>query len=305
MPVFHVRVCSLALGLSVCVLSGCAGQTSLKSTESPESQGADPATSIGFEEEGGWTYPESNGTWGPECGADPQTYQQSPIDFTSITSVPWTATVGAPNLLISQGTFHADDQNVVFGYGNWNQITIAPDQSMNPPFDFAASYKMTSFHFHQPAEHKVGPNQTGMVEMHIKTLDQFRNVAVFSLLMFPTTPDNADPLLAPALPGIMNAIANKGRSVVDLSGLLIRFGSTLTYTYLGSTTTPPCSPNIRWFVNALPSGVVTDDYDNLLTALTDAGMPQADAGGNARLTQPVLSGTSVSMGFLTPATADE
>lgn len=295
-----VRVLSVLLAPFIFGLAGCAHRTSQTSTGDVPPADAERKTSIGFESDGDWTYPERNGTWGPACGADPQTYQQSPIDFTTANVMDWTADVTGPLLLINQGLFESHDQNVVFGYDNWTQITIAPTQNANPPFAFAAAFKPTSFHFHQPAEHIVTLDQSGMIEMHIKTLDQFKNVAVFSIMMNSVTPDQADPLLARALPGIMNAIGIPGQSSVDFSGIVDRFGFALFYTYLGSTTTPPCSPSIRWFVLAAPLGVASDDYNALLQALITAGMPQVGEGGNARSTQKVLANTPVFL--VTPQT---
>lgn len=225
-----------------------------------------------------WRYPEGP-NWGPEC-AKPPPSQQSPIDFTKTSSFitsPMTASV------VTQGTFDAHDQNVVFGPA----ITIDPA----PGTGQRSSYAPAGFHFHVPAEHQTSPR--ARLEMHVKTTDQLGNTAVFGILWREDPGPNGkpDPTLAAALQAI------SGHTSVDLSPILSNFTRAPFYSYLGSLTTPNCQTGIRWYVLQTPLLVAPTQLGEITSALARAGTPPA----NSRNPQPFQSNPPLTVHLVTPS----
>jgi carbonic anhydrase len=227
-----------------------------------------------------WTYPESNGSWdfeGSSCkkAAPPQ---QSPINFGLIPSPqPLAASV------VIQGRFDPRDQNVVF---------MAPTISINPAPDTQQmlAYTPTGFHFHRPIEHQVtaGSEYFASLEMHVKTRDQHGGTAVFAVFWAVGTATD------PTLTAVQQAIAS--HTGVDLGPVLNGFASGPFYSYLGSLTAPPCSPNIRWYVLKAPLVAGKAQIDALEAALATAGLTFPNNRTPQTLTSPPPSVWLVSPG---------
>lgn len=218
-----------------------------------------------------WRYPEGP-SWGARCLAAPPP-QQSPIDFTRVTTTPRTATV-----VVGQSAFSPPDQNVAFAPTPGPSVTISAGADESGA---AVAYTVIGFHFHDGHEHVIAGNPT--LEMHIKAVDRNGATAVFGALWKPVAGSTADPVLLRAYESLT---APPGRLVpVDVSPVLLHFGRQPFYNYVGSLTTPPCSPDIRWFV--LQSPLVTDpnSITQLVSALQSRGMPD----DNVRAAKPLAS----------------
>lgn len=216
-----------------------------------------------------WTYPEGP-SWGESCAKGPPP-QQSPIDLTRVATTPWPA-----SSVITQATFDAHDQNVVF------QASMGPAVTMAPGIDGsgrALVYTVAGFHFHYRNEHVVAGNPA--YELHIKTVDQHGGVAVFGVLWTADDAAGEDPTLAAAY----RSLSAPPDSVVavDLGRVLWRFGQQPFYSYVGSLTTPPCTTGIRWFVLQAPIPTSSSSIGRLNAALIARGMPR----NNVRTVRPI------------------
>lgn len=216
-----------------------------------------------------WTYPEDS-SWGVACAAAPPP-QQSPIDLTTVTTMPWTASA-----VVTQATFDSHDQNVVF------QPSPGPSVSIMPGIGEKSRgfvYSVAAFHFHHRNEHVVAGRP--VFEMHIKTKDQYGGAAVFAALW---TPDPAAPEDA-TLAAVHRSLSAPPGSVaaVDVSRVLWTFGQQPFYSYVGSLTTPPCSPDIRWFVLQTPIRTAPAMLERLKDLLVARGMPR----DNVRTPRPI------------------
>lgn len=219
-----------------------------------------------------WTYPEGPG-WGRSCAAAPPP-QQSPIDLTTVTTTPW-----AVSTVVTQATFDSHDQNVIF------QPAPGPSVSIMPGIGQTARefvYSVAAFHFHYRNEHVIAGSPA--FEMHIKTKDQFGGAAVFAALW---TPDSSAPEDA-TLAAVHQSLSAPPGSVaaVDVSRVLWTFGQQPFYSYVGSLTTPPCSPDIRWFVLQKPIQTAPGILERLRALLVKRGMPQNNVRSPRPIAQP-------------------
>lgn len=220
----------------------------------------------------GWSYPEGP-SWGPRCLAAPPP-QQSPIDFTRVTTTPRTAAV-----VVGQSAFSPPDQNVAFAPAPGPTVTLSlgPDERGE-----AVAYTVIGFHFHDGHEHVIAGDPT--LEMHIKAIDRNGATAVFGALWKPVPGSAADPVLLRAYASL-TAPANR-LVAVDVSPVLLQFGRQPFYSYVGSLTTPPCSPDIRWFVLQAPLVTDPDSITQLVTALRSHGMPDDNVRDAKPLARP-------------------
>lgn len=219
-----------------------------------------------------WTYPEGPG-WGEDCAAAPPP-QQSPIDLTTVTTTPWTAST-----VVTQATFDSHDQNVVFQPSPGPSVSIVPGIGEKSR---GFIYSVAAFHFHHRNEHVIAGRP--VFEMHIKTKDQFGGAAVFAALWTPDPAAEEDATLAAvhqslsAPPGSVTA--------VDVSRVLWTFGHQSFYSYIGSLTTPPCSPDIRWFVLQTPIRTAPAILERLKAVLVERGMPADNVRNPRPIAQP-------------------
>jgi len=219
-----------------------------------------------------WVYPESvvNG-WGTSCNQQATRQQQSPINFTNLPDRPGDALAR----VIVSGTFDPHDQNVVFV----PTVTVEPVPGSVPPAP--ATYTPVGAHFHWTAEHVVAAYPTnGSLEMHIKATDALNNTAVFAIVWVATSTAVPDPTLTNLVASLRN------HSKLDFGSALINFTQGPFYSYVGSLTTPPCSPGIRWYVFSRQIAIPTAQHQQVVAALVAAGLRTTSSGGPLNFRTP-------------------
>jgi len=110
-------------------------------------------------------------------------------------------------------------------------------------------YTLTEFHFHSPSEHRINGEQFPL-EMHYLHSDGQGNFATLAILYNSSgTPGENSWLLqfmALLLPDVPTDNSSTIVPSLDISSQINISGG--YYHYVGSTTTPPCSPGVQWFV---------------------------------------------------------
>jgi carbonic anhydrase len=277
--------------VSILTAGGCAQHTS-PAVVAP----ANPAnTKILFT--GLFSYPESaaNG-WSGKCPASapasnpvnpPPTVQQSPIDFTKLTSTPAPTSLITVNV-VPPGSFDAADDNIVFA--TVLTMTVLTTQGATKRV-----YTPLGFHFHSPVEHTLPP-VTGsgitppQLEMHIKAVDKYGKVSVF-VVQYQTS--TAVTVNSQTLDALIATIANNTANYqgVSMFNTLYEFQTGAFYSYVGSLTTPPCSTGVQFYVSQVPQQIPPAQMVTLLSALTTAGWPVNSKGqpANNRVPQQFTS----------------
>jgi carbonic anhydrase len=196
---------------------------------------------------GAWGDIESNGViCYPQCDLDNNS-GQSPIDI---------VTAGA--MLNGQLT------NLVFYYIPWtytvasshNNFVVSPNTQSGPQNILSyngAGFSLIQFHFHTLSEHTINGVFQAM-EVHLVHSNGVQTLVVGILMQQQTgDPNNG---ANPVLGQILQAIPWQGPLQLNAAQLLPPPSNTNPgsksplqyYTYTGSLTTPPCSPNITWVV---------------------------------------------------------
>lgn len=111
------------------------------------------------------------------------------------------------------------------------------------------TWALSQFHFHAPSEHTLNGVSFG-AELHLVHTNASGAIAVIGVLIQEASKDN------PALDGIIAALPSAACTNSPQSGT-IDPTSLLSpdmdyFQYSGSLTTPPCSPNVSWFVMKQP-----------------------------------------------------
>jgi carbonic anhydrase len=110
------------------------------------------------------------------------------------------------------------------------------------------SYDLVEIHFHNPSEHTLpGSTRPFPVEIHLVHLNAKKEYAVVAVFM-------VEKEGAPNNPAFEQILENVGKDdiQIDPAVLLPLLKPRLDYRYLGSLTTPPCDPDVRWNVLAEP-----------------------------------------------------
>jgi carbonic anhydrase len=181
-----------------------------------------------------WGYEESNGPnrWGQmapayaECDSG---LHQSPVPLgnTGTASNPLVAQYGSSSITI-QRTAHGMN---VYTLGALNRLTYG-----------TVTARLQKFHLHAGAEH---PAAGVVAELHLVHFDANNRGFVIAVLIELTGQAN------PALQALINSAPPQACTSAKLETfpLAALLPSTAHFTtYVGSLTTPPCSPNVTFFV---------------------------------------------------------
>ena len=115
------------------------------------------------------------------------------------------------------------------------------------------SYELLQFHFHRPSEHLVGGVFYSM-EMHLVHANDNGELAVVGVFFDEGSRSGA-------LESIWSQLPRTDGDEVHLDRFDVRAllpGDPITYRYLGSLTTPPCSEIVRWNLFKAPIEVSDD-----------------------------------------------
>jgi carbonic anhydrase len=193
-----------------------------------------------------WSYPSTNwATLYPQCcsqaNASTKDIQQSPINITTVTE--------NANLTLQTSYFSATVPVVDNGH------SIEVDYDNPPPGSKpnyvtwnGTQYNLLQFHFHQPNEHQINGAPTGAEQMEVH------------LVNVHTDAEGNQSFL------VIGVLVNKGAANEGFGKILTHIGRTDSldpvqmipgtnniknpklYTYMGSLTTPGCTPPITWVV---------------------------------------------------------
>ena len=109
-------------------------------------------------------------------------------------------------------------------------------------------YELLQFHFHAPSEHTINAQFSDM-ELHLVHKSADGNLAVVSVMLNKGAENSAFAPVFDNMPAVVDE-ENNPDALVNAGDLLPEDG--LTYRYIGSLTTPPCSENVRWHVMKTP-----------------------------------------------------
>ncbi|WP_312880227.1 carbonic anhydrase family protein [Actinokineospora xionganensis] len=143
-------------------------------------------------------------------------------------------------------------------------------------------YDLVQFHFHTPAEHRVG-GRADPLEMHLVHRAADGGLLVIGVPLRPGTRSTVDSVLARLAPECGEPV-----DVPDIELGTLLPANRLMLSYTGSLTTAPFTEGVRWFLatGMTVSQATIDRFQQLFT------------GGNARAVQP-LGGRTLA---LTPRT---
>jgi len=207
---------------------------------------------------GSWNY-ESQDDWGeeyPGCAG----VNQSPINlYTGIEGETTTTGFGPLNIAFSSAASGVWENN-----GHTIQITFNGDAGTTkssgnlPVVGMAEDFKLLQLHFHSPSEHVVD-GKSYPLEGHF--VHQSASVELAVVGVFFTNADEADEAepnsqIQVLFEGVPIIGAKRDIESIDLNGILpenARF-----FSYIGSTTTPPCVANVRWNIFETPVSISTE-----------------------------------------------
>lgn len=109
-------------------------------------------------------------------------------------------------------------------------------------------YELLQFHFHAPSEHTIN-GQFSDMELHLVHKSADGNLAVVGVMLNKGAENAAFAPVFDNMPAVVDE-ENNPDALVNTEDLLPEDG--LTYRYIGSLTTPPCSENVRWYVMKTP-----------------------------------------------------
>ncbi len=131
------------------------------------------------------------------------------------------------------------------------------------------SYQLQQAHFHTPGEHLLD-GESFAAELHLVHRRESGGLAVVGFLYRPGAPD-------PMLEELLNRAPAAGEATGDEDGSLDGLNSAVLvpeergfYMYQGSTTTPPCTEPVEWFVMA-QAGTVSGEQTERLQAAASGG----------------------------------
>jgi len=112
-----------------------------------------------------------------------------------------------------------------------------------------ATYRLDEIHLHSPSEHRLPNGRPAAIEIHFvhKNVKDEKDLAVLGVFVdeVPGAPNNQ---------AFEQILENVGKEEIqmDPAVLLPPHLPRLDFRYLGSKTTPPCDPGVRWHVLAEP-----------------------------------------------------
>lgn len=214
--------------LCVCVVSLAQTQADA-STDGKDLFGYDPASQSKWKDKPEWQ----------ACGR----MNQSPIDITS--------RIENPNL--PPITFQYKSTTLKFETNPYNLKIDCKDTGNQVVID-GKTYKLKEFHFHRPAEEVVAGERAAMsihfVHQNVDPACGANNnpcsvVVAVEILEGKPDPDMKDPMTK-AVRKLLITWGPPSGEPLDLFELLPADKS--YFRYQGSLTTPPCTPNITWYV---------------------------------------------------------
>ncbi|HXT15073.1 MAG TPA: carbonic anhydrase family protein [Gemmatimonadaceae bacterium] len=147
----------------------------------------------------------------------------------------------------------------------------------------AARYALESFHFHFPVEHQL-PNASGHApasatfELHIKTKDARGQYAIFAVQFVSADSGmRADSGFFAAVVDGIDLIDTRKTIAIPMPGILAFFSTMPFYSYIGTTTSPNCDPNVTWYVLSLPLTVKASVVAAMHAALEKKGLDATNA----------------------------
>jgi carbonic anhydrase len=208
-----------------------------------------------------WGYEESNGPdrWGQiapayvDCDSG---IHQSPVPLgnTGTAPNPLTAQYGSSSITI-QRTAHGMN---VYTLGMLNNLRYG-----------TVNARLQKFHLHAPAEH---PSGAAVAELHLVHVDANtdRGYVIAVLIDSDGAPNSAIQALIDSAPE--KACTSAKLETFPLAALLPSTTNFTTYT--GSLTTPPCSPNITFFVLKTHLKISSGQFTALTSLFEGARPPQ-------------------------------
>lgn len=208
---------------------------------------------------GGWTYLAQD-DWGkefPGCvpTADSDGKQQSPINlYSGLTGEDTTTGFGPLNVdfgSTASGTWENNGHSIQITFDGAAGTTSSAGQmaveGMNKKFD------LLQLHFHSPSEHVVD-GKSYPLEGHFvhSNGDDLAVVGVF----FDDETDEANEQLQVLFEGVPIIGAKRHIESINLNGLLP--SDSRFFSYIGSTTTPPCVDGVRWNIFEKPVSISTN-----------------------------------------------
>ncbi|PIN10780.1 Carbonic anhydrase [Handroanthus impetiginosus] len=130
-------------------------------------------------------------------------------------------------------------------------------------------FQLRQCHLHSPSEHTIDGRSFNM-EIHLVYQSNDNRTSVIGIMYKIGCPDSFLAMMKPNF----EAVVEKRNLEIDVGIIdpkLIKFGSRKYYRFIGSLTTPPCSPNVIWTI--------------LRKLIRDAVHDESEA--NARPLQPI------------------
>jgi carbonic anhydrase len=190
--------------------------------------------------------------------------KHGPSHWASLDSTYKTCTVGKRQSPIDiRGAKPTDLPPITFAYqpsplkvidnGHTVQVTYAPGSFITVGDQ---QYELQQFHFHHPAEEKVGGRSFPLVAHLVHKSTDGKLAVVGVLLTGGKANDVVDKVWKHLPPEQGKEVAPEGVSV-DATELLPADRG--YFTFAGSLTTPPCTEGVTWFVLKTPAEVSADE----------------------------------------------
>ena len=232
---------------------------------------AQPEFAVESAAPGNWSYagPTGPAFWSniapgyPDCGSN---YRQSPVNLP-----------GLPPLVNFEVSYPVR-AGTLSNSGHGVDLLIPALVDSGSLTVGGETFQFREVHFHIPAEHTINGFR---YEAEIHTVHQqgTGNRAVLTTFVtegMPGTPNPAWSTLVDSLPG--NKGDRRGMGDVSLNTLLSlpSRGTERMYAYNGSLTTPPCTPNVRFFLRQAPIRLSRDQLNALASAMVRNIRPLQD-----------------------------
>ncbi|PIN02450.1 Carbonic anhydrase [Handroanthus impetiginosus] len=142
-------------------------------------------------------------------------------------------------------------------------------------------FQLMQCHWHSPSEHTINGRRFN-IEIHLvhQSINDNRT-AVIGIMYKIGHPDSFLSMMKPDLEAVAHKRINERIPVGIIDPNLIKFGSRKYYRYIGSLTTPPCSPNVIWTIVRKVRTVTREQVELIRDALDDKSK------ANARPLQPI------------------
>ena len=149
----------------------------------------------------------------------------------------------------------------IINTGNLIQVEISGDTNIKTD---DIEFVLKRLEFHIPSEHTIDGEHFPM-ELQFIHESKDNQIAIVSRMVVPGRPDRTLHKLFEDLP--MDAGKSERLPANALRNIEVRkkFGN--YYKYNGSTTTPPCTEGVRWFLMNPPMTFSKEQYEKLKTAI--------------------------------------